>query len=314
MTNFPSGFVRTSLPALALLLGLGGCSLLENSEPRDGGDYASNVTLPPADVLYAQGVAYVQKQDYERAVKAFNNVEENYPYSSWATHAELLASYSQYKDQNYDDAIGSLNRYIGLHPENPDVAYAYYLKSLCYYEQIEDVQRDQTTTFETIQTLNDVITRFPDSAYARDARIKLRLANNRLAGHDMVIGRYYEKQHLYAAAIGRYQDIINTYQTTTYAPEALERLVEIYLNLGLPGAAQRTASVLGYNYPGSAWYQTAYNSLKAHGLLAPAPGADQSGADPSGADTIALSPPAPPPADMEQTAPAPKEHHWYWPF
>ncbi|MDD2795600.1 outer membrane protein assembly factor BamD [Acidocella sp.] len=317
MTNFHAASLRTSLPALALLLCLGGCSALESSKPRDTGDYASSATLPPADVLYAQGVAQTQHGYYEKAVKLFNEVDENYPYSTWATHAELLAGYSQYKEQNYDDAISSLNRYISLHPEDADAAYAYYLKSLCYYEQIDDVQRDQTTTYEAIQTLNDVITRFPNSSYALDARIKLRLANNRLAGHDMVIGRFYEQQHLYGAAIGRYQDIVTSFQTTTYTPEALERLVECYLNLGLTGAAQRTASVLGYNYPGSSWYQSAYNTLKAHHLLAPPPvaGTDQSGAaapNQSGAATGASA--TTPPADTTQSAPATKKHHWYWPF
>ena len=316
MTKFPSGSLRVSLPVLALLLGLGGCSALENSEPRDAGDYASSVTLPPASVLYAQGLAQVQRGDYERAVKAFNNVDENYPYSTWATHSELLAGYAQYKDMNYDDAISSLNRYISLHPEDADVAYAYYLKALCYYEQIDDVQRDQTTTYEAIQTLTDVITRFPNTSYARDARIKLRLANNRLAGHDMVIGRFYEQQHLYGAAIGRYQDIVTSYQTTTYTAEALERLVECYLDLGLTGAAQRTASVLGYNYPGSIWYQSAYHDLKAHHLLAPAP-TDTSGAargdttpDQSGAAGATTTPPV----DTTQSPPPAKKHPWYWPL
>ena len=129
----------------------------------------------------------------------------------------------------------------------------------------------------------------------------------------MVIGRYYEKQHLYGAAIGRYQDIVTNYQTTTYTAEALERIVEVDLNLGLPDAApERTASVLGYNYPGSTWYQTAYNTLKAHNLVAPAPSADTSGAATGTlpADTGAVAPPA----DMEQAAPAPRKHHWYWPF
>jgi outer membrane protein assembly factor BamD len=181
-----------------------------------------------------------------------------------------LHGYAQYKQQNYDDAIGALNRFIALHPENPDIAYAYYLKALCYYEQIDDVQRDQTSTYEAIQTLTDVATRFPETSYARDARIKLRLAENRLAGHDMVIGRYYEKQHLYTAAVGRYQDVIQSYQTTTYVAEALERLTECYLDLGLTDAAQRTASVLAYNYPGSIWYQAAYNKLADHGLVADA--------------------------------------------
>ncbi len=186
------------------------------------GDFA-NGNIPPPDQAYAIGVKQMQNGNYDKAVGDFNALQETYPYSTWATHAELLAAYSQYKQMNYDDAISSLNRFIELHPENENVAYAYYLKSLCYYEQIDDVQRDQTTTYEAIQTLQDVITRFPDSAYARDARVKLRLANNRLAGHDMVIGRFYQKQHLYAAAIGRYQDVANSYQTTTYAPEALER-------------------------------------------------------------------------------------------
>ncbi len=263
MTYPKPALVRSALFALALALG--GCS---NHHDADTGASAAN--LPPADILYAQGVALVQKQKYDKAVTALDEVEENYPYSSWATHAQLMAGYAQYKQQNYDDALSAINRFIALHPENAEIAYAYYLKSLCYYEQIDDVQRDQTATFETIQTLNDVITRFPDSAYARDARIKLRLANNRLAGHEMVIGRYYEKQHLYAAAIGRFQNVVTSYQTTTYTAEALERLVECYLDIGLTTAAQQTASVLAYNYPGSTWYQAAYAKLKAHNLVADA--------------------------------------------
>ena len=262
MTNFSSGFARFTI--LALALSLGACS---SSASHDNA-LASGAHLPPADVLYSQGMAHLQKGEYEKAVTDFNEVDENYPYSTWSTHAQLLAGYAQYKQQNYDDALSALNRFIALHPESQDVAYAYYLKALCYYEQIDDVQRDQTTTYEAIQTLTDVTTRFPESAYARDALIKLRLATNRLAGHDMVIGRFYEKQHLYAAAIGRYQDVITSYQTTTYTAEALERLVECYLDLGLTGAAQRTASVLAYNYPGSPWYQTAYDKLKAHDLVA----------------------------------------------
>jgi outer membrane protein assembly factor BamD len=278
MTYFKTALVRYSLLAVALVLG--GCS---HHDKADTGADAGGTTLPP-DVLYAKGVSEVQSQNYDKAVTDFDSVEENYPYSSWATHAQLLAGYAQYKQQNYDDAISALNRFIALHPENQDIAYAYYLKSLCYYEQIDDVQRDQTATFEAIQTLDDVITRFPDSAYARDARIKLRLAYNRLAGHEMVIGRFYEKQHLYAAAVGRYQNVINSYQTTTYTAEALERLVECYLDLGLTVPAQQAASVLGYNYPGSPWYVAAYDKLKAHHLVMAPSGPDQSGA--------AVAPPA----------------------
>jgi len=291
MTNFRSGLARVSL--LALALGLAGCSALQNSEPKEG-EFPGGV-VPPADKLYAQGVDHLQKGDYDRAAQDFNAEEENYPYSVWASHAELLAGYAQYKQQNYDDAISTLTRFIGLHPASPEAAYAYYLKALCYYEQIEDVQRDQTTTYEAIQTLQDVINRFPDSAYARDARIKLRLAYNRLAGHDMEIGRFYEKQHLYAAAVGRFQDVATNYQTTTYAPEALERLVECYLDLGLSDAAVRTASVLGYNYPGSSWYEAAYDKLQDHGLVTAANEAQAA----SGGNA-----PPPPPA----------KHHWFWIF
>jgi outer membrane protein assembly factor BamD len=281
MRKFRPGY---ALPALlALALGLGGCSSSSSNadtasagpqhahrgphaQGGANGSGASTALLPPAQ-LYAQGIGHIQKEEYDEAVTDFDNVEVNYPYSTWATHAQLLAGYAQYKQLDYDDAISSLNRFIALHPENPDAAYAYYLKALCYYEQIDDVQRDQTTTYEAIQTLTDVTTRFPDSSYAHDARIKLRLAENRLAGHDMVIARFYEKQHLYAAAVGRYQDVVTNFQTTTYVAEALERLVECYLDLGLTGAAQRTASVLAYNYPGSTWYETAYDKLKAHNLV-----------------------------------------------
>jgi outer membrane protein assembly factor BamD len=259
MTKLCSGLARVSL--LALAVGLAGCA----SNQAQNGEFPGGV-VPPADQLYAQGVQHMQNGDYDKAVKDFDATEENYPYSTWATHAQLLAGYAQYKQQDYDDAISSLTRFIGLHPESSEAAYAYYLKALCYYEQIEDEQRDQTTTFEAIQTLQDVIDRFPDSAYARDARIKLRLTYNRLAAHDMEIGRFYQKQHLYGAAVGRYQDIVTSYQTTTFVPEALERLVECYLDLGLTDAAVRTASVLGYNYPGSTWYQAAYGKLEDHGL------------------------------------------------
>jgi outer membrane protein assembly factor BamD len=275
MTKFSSGLARSSM--LALLLCLGGCATFSgggSASDTGGGRHhrghrtngAATAVLPPADILYRQGVAHIQKEEYAQAVTSFNQVEENYPYSVWATHAQLLAGYAQYKQQDYDDALGSLNRFIALHPENEDTAYAYYLKALCYYEQIDDVQRDQTATYEAIQALNAVVTRFPASAYARDARIKLRLAENRLAGHAMAIGRFYEQQHLYAAAIGEYQEVVTNYQTTTDVPEALERLVECDLNLGLTDSAKRTAAVLGYNFPGSSWYQTAYAKLKAHGL------------------------------------------------
>jgi len=287
MTKIPSGFARVSLLALsmALPLALGACA---------SSDKADDASLLPPGELYNHGITQMQNGDYDKAVKSFNDVEENYPYSTWSTHAELLTGYADYKQMDYDDAISALNRYIALHPESDETAYAYYLKALCYFEQIEDVQRDQTAAYETITAMNDVITRYPDSAYAHDARIKLRLAYNRLAGHDMAIGRFYEEQHLYGGAISRYQDVVTNYQTTTFAPEALERLVECYLDIGLTDAAVRTASVLGYNYPGSTWYADAYGKLKAHGLV--------TASDEAQAATGTNAP-----------LPAPA-HHWFWIF
>ncbi len=292
MIKFSSGLTRAAL--LSLAFGLSGCSAFLNSATKNG-DFPQGV-IPPPDKAYAMAMHYLDKGDYDRAAKDFEVVEENYPYSTWSIHAALLVGYAQYKNMDYEDAVSSLNHFIQLYPEDQETAYAYYLKALCYYEQIGDVNRDQTATYESISALNDVITRYPDTAYARDARIKLRLAYNRLAGHNMVIGRYYEKQHLYAAAVGRYQYVVTNYQQTTYVPEALERLVEVYLNLGLADEAVRTASVLGYNYPGSGWYAVAYSKLKDHGLVNTSEEAQA--------------------ANGSQATPlvAPKEHHWYWPF
>jgi outer membrane protein assembly factor BamD len=257
---------RHAVPLLVLLL-LGGCGVFGGKPHTDAAKPAEvSQNLPPAGTLYNDGLADLRKDDNKAASTAFDQVEVNYPYSTWSTHAELLHGFAEYKRQDFTAAIGALNRFIELHPVSSDIAYAYYLRALCYYEQIEGVQRDQTFTLQAVQALQDVVARFPNSAYARDARVKLRLAQNRLAGHDMSIGRFYESQHLYAAAVGRYQSVVEDYQTTTYVPEALERLVECYLDLGLVTEARRSASVLGYNYPGSRWYKLAFDKLRAHGL------------------------------------------------
>ncbi|MDD2876501.1 MAG: outer membrane protein assembly factor BamD [Acidiphilium sp.] len=259
---------RLSMLFLLVPLALGGCGLFGGHANTGAHSKADKETiLPPAGTLYANGIAYLHKGEDKKASDAFNQVEVNYPYSTWATHAELLHGYAEFRQQNFDSAVGALNRFIELHPASPDAAYAYYLRALCYYEQIEGVHHDQTFTLEAVQALQDVVTRFPNSAYARDSRVKLRLAQNRLAGHEMGIGRFYERQNLYAAAITRYQVVVQQYQTTTFVPEALERLVECYLDLGLTHEAVRTAAVLGYNYPGSHWYQDAYNKLSDHHLL-----------------------------------------------
>ncbi len=172
-----------------------------------------------------------------------------------------MAAYTDYQRNRYTEAIGALDRFIQLHPAHRDVAYAYYLRALAQYEQINDAQRDQQQTVVAMAALQDVVNRFPDTAYARDARLKMDLARDHLAGREMHVGRFYQRQGLQSAAIGRFRRVVEEYQTTNHVPEALHRLTEIYISLGLTDEARRTASVLGFNYPGSAWYQDSYALL-----------------------------------------------------
>jgi outer membrane protein assembly factor BamD len=260
-----------ALPAsLAALLLLGGCSLFGSSS--DEAQLKEDPSTVPVEVLYNRGVDALQAKRYSAAVTQFENVQQYYPYSTWAANAELMEGFAEYLQHKYDDAIASLDRFIQLHPAHRDIAYAYYLRALCYYEQIEDIRREQKSTMQALAALKEVVNRFPDSAYARDARLKIDLCNDRLAGKEMEIGRFYERQHLYAAALGRFQRVVDLYQTTNHVPEALHRLTEIYLLLGLPEEAKRTAAVLGHNYPGSPWYADSYDQLLADGQIKGAPG------------------------------------------
>ncbi len=215
----------------------------------------------PVDVLYNQAMDLLAKEDYSKAADAFDQVEQQHPYSVWATRAQLMSAYALYQASKYDDSIIAADRFIQLHPGNRDVAYAYYLKALDYYIQIEDVGRDQKTTEQAMQALEEVVRRFPNTAYARDARLKIDLARDHLAGKEMEIGRWYEKHGYYLAALNRFKRVVDKYQTTTHVPEALERLTECYLALGLKDEARRTAAVLGYNYPGSSWYAATYTLM-----------------------------------------------------
>lgn len=264
-----SRLLARALPLLLLLapVGLGGCSTLSKLSPWSGEQSALDPKQDPAAVsaedLYNRGADAMAQQRYSTAASQFDLVEQTYPYSSWAVSAQLMQGYAHYLQGHYTEAIATLDRFIQLHPAHRDIAYAYYLRALCYYEQIADVRRDQKDTRQAIAALQEVINRFPDSAYARDAKLKIDLGRDHLAGHEMEIGRWYQDQHLYAAAIGRFQTVVNDYQTTNHVAEALHRLVEIYLVLGLPDQARRTAAVLGYNYPGSPWYTDSYRALVA---------------------------------------------------
>jgi len=213
----------------------------------------------PVEDLYNTAMDEQLDEDYTKASKDFDEVDRQHPYSVWATKAQLMSAYALYQAGKYDDSIIAADRFIQLHPGHRDVAYAYYLKALDYYIQIADVGRDQKTTQQALNALGEVMRRFPESKYARDARLKMDLARDHLAGKEMEIGRWYENQGSYLAAINRFKLVIEQYQTTTHVPEALERLTECYLALGLSDEARRTAAVLGYNYPGSAWYKDTYS-------------------------------------------------------
>lgn len=253
-----NAFRPALLASVSAILFLGACAGSEKDE---------YVERPVAD-LYNKAVDQMEEENYVAAAKAFDEVERQHPYSTWATKAQLMSAYSYYESERYDDAIIALDRFIQLHPGNQDVAYAYYLKGLSYYEQISDVGRDQKMTNLAMAALQEVVNRFPESTYARDAKLKIDLTLDHLAGKEMEVGRWYQRQKHYLAALNRFRAVVDHYQQTTHAPEALYRLTETYTMLGLRDEAQKAAAVLGHNYPGSEWYEDAY-ALVAEGATDP---------------------------------------------
>lgn len=245
---------RPAAMAMAVLFTLG---VLTACETDDAAEYVER----PVEQIYNQALGALQAREYKQAANLFDEVERQHPYSIWATKAQLMAAYAHYQETQYDDAIIALERFIQLHPSHKDVPYAYYLKALCFYEQISDVARDQKMTDLARKTLRELITRYPNSKYTRDAKLKYELTEDHLAGKEMEIGRYYHRQGQYLAAINRFKMVLAKYQTTTHVPEALHRLAEAYTALGLTDEAERVASVLGHNFPGSEWYIDSYEML-----------------------------------------------------
>jgi len=231
-----------------------------------GNDDTSKTTesvAPPEspEKLYNEARSTFDDNNYKEAVKAFAEVERQHPYSNWALNAQVMSAYASYKADDYDTAISTLERFVKLYPSDESTPYAYYLIALCYYEQISDVGRDQKMTDLAMQALREVVRRFPDSDYARDAKIKLDLTVDHLAGKEMQVGRYYLMREEYLAAANRFRYVIENYQTTSHTPEALHRLVEVYLKLGVTDEANRYASVLGHNFPDSIWYRDSYKLM-----------------------------------------------------
>lgn len=255
---------RGRIVAVALLLSAGlALSACKSNVEGTAEAYAED---EPAGNLYNEGLAYMNAGKLTDAVKSFNEVDRQHPFSEYARKALIMSAFASYKKRNFDDAIASANRYLALYPNTPDAAYAEYIIGQSNFGRIPDVTRDQDVTKKAMASMQDIITRYPDSEYADDARQKIIVARDQLAGKDMQIGRYYLERREYIAAINRFKSVVLNYQDTRQVEEALERLTESYLAMGLTGEAQAAAAVLGHNFPDSKWYQDAYNLLQKGGL------------------------------------------------
>lgn len=243
--------MRRPILIVALFAGLAACAA----------DGEEQLVERSAEELFQDAQTLADGGNYRGAATAYEEVDRQHPYSQLATRAQMMAAYSYYESNQYDEAVTAAERFVELHPGNVDVPYAQYLIGMCYYEQISDVGRDQEMTQKSLQSFGDLIQRFPDSDYAKDAKLKVDLANDHLAGKQMEIGRYYQNRQQWIAAINRFRMVVEDYQTTTHVPEALHRLTESYLALGATQEAQAAAAVLGYNYPGSEWYERSYALL-----------------------------------------------------
>jgi len=246
---------RYGIVLLCCLGWLAGCS--SDTKTEDASQYKDT----PVEELYNQAYDLMAKEKYKQAADAFDEVERQHPYSAWATKAQLMAAYAYYQAERYTESQLALDRFIQLHPGHDDIAYAYYLKAMNAYDQISDVSRDQSMTQEALDALREVVRRFPSSSYAKDAKLKIDLTLDHLAAKELKIGRFYQNRQIYTAAINRFRNVVDQYQTTSVVPEALHRLTECYVALGIMDQATATASVLGHNYPGSEWYQYSYNLL-----------------------------------------------------
>src|SRR5215468_1819649 len=221
----------------------------------------------PADKLYNEGLYLMnQRKDAKAASKKFEEVDRQHPYSDWARKSLLMSAYAFYQQGDYDSCIGAASRYVTLHPGSPDAAYAQYLIAASHYDQIPDISRDQGRTEKAIASLEEVVRKYPNSEYAVSAKAKLEGARDQLAGKEMAVGRYYMDKRNYTGAINRFKTVVTQYQTTRHVEEALARLTEAYMTIGIVAEAQTAAAVLGHNFPDSRWYKDAYNLVKGGGL------------------------------------------------
>ncbi|WP_294389754.1 outer membrane protein assembly factor BamD [uncultured Sphingomonas sp.] len=254
---------RLALAALVLALPLAGCA--SDSASKRRGNESNRYVARDVDTLYNAAKDQLDRRNYKVAAALFDEVERQHPYSPWARRAQLMSAFSHYLARSYPDSIQSAQRFLAIHPGNKDAPYALYLIAVDYYEQIGDVNRDQKISQQALDAMGELIRRYPDSSFAADARLKVDLINDHLAGKEMQIGRFYQRRNDWLASVIRFRRVIDNYQTTSHVPEALMRLVESYLELGVQDEARKTAAVLGANYPGTDWYEHAYQLIQNHG-------------------------------------------------
>ncbi len=256
---------RLPRPILILAVGtalipLAACSTFSGNRTQSDTLYVAR----DVNTLYNAAWDRLQRGQYQQAALIFDEVERQHPYSVWARRAQLMSAFSYYAFGQNTKSIESARRFLAIHPGNRDAPYALYLIALNYYEQISDVTRDQGITRQALDALGEVVRRYPDTSYAADSRIKLDLVNDHLAGKEMEVGRFYQRRREWLAAVTRFRQVVDEYQTTSHTPEALMRLTESYLALGVPEEARKAAAVLGANYPGTRWYQRAYELIQRH--------------------------------------------------
>ncbi|MFD1702128.1 outer membrane protein assembly factor BamD [Methylopila henanensis] len=245
--------------ALPLVAPLAGCSYFNSNKEEFAPD-------EPADKLYNEGLGYLNAGSYDEAKKKFAEVDRQHPYTEWGRKSVLMTTYANYRSGNYTEAITNGNRYVQLHPTSPDAAYAQYLIGMSYYNQVPDISRDQERTAKAIAAFDEVQRRWPESEYAAEARKKMQIARDQLAGKEMQVGRFYLARRDYTGAINRFRVVVSQYQQTRHIEEALHRLVEAYLALGIAAEAQTAAAILGHNFPDSEWYKRSYALMNQGGV------------------------------------------------
>ncbi len=245
------------IAALVVIVPLSGCA---RSGPKRDTSYVAR----DVDTLYTTAKDRLDRGQFKLAALLFDETERQHPYSVWARRAQLMSAFSYYMAKDFTESTNSAQRFLSIHPGNRDAPYAYYLIALNYYEQITDVTRDQRITQQALDAMGELIRRYPGTRYAADARLKVDLIRDHLAGKEMEIGRFYERRALWLAAVIRFRTVVDKYDSTSHTPEALMRLTEAYLALGIPEEAKKAAAVLGTNYPGSKWYERAYQLMQKH--------------------------------------------------